>query len=156
MVAYAGRSNNQAQAKYSSYEEQCLVVVQAMATFRCYLFGSLFTLVTYYQPLKWFMEFDRLTGKLARWAFITQEYEFEVKHQAGIVNQAMDGLSRNPSASDLDTTKAHWHEETNLETMYNWHVVSFIYILANGCHKVYIMSSSSGSLMHLQEFENGT
>lgn len=48
----------------------------------------------------------------------------------------MDGLSRNPSASDLDTTKAHWHEETNLEIMSSWHVVSFICTLANGCHKV--------------------
>ncbi len=29
-----------------------------------------------------------------------------------------------------------WHEETNLEAMHGWHVVSFLCILANGCQKV--------------------
>ena len=66
VVAYASRSNNVAKAKYSSYEGKCLAVVWAMAHFRCYLYGNLFTLVTDHQPLKWLMDSDKLTGKLAR------------------------------------------------------------------------------------------
>jgi hypothetical protein len=70
VVAYASRSNNVAESCYSSYEGECLAAVWAVAHFRCYLFGTQFTLVTNHQPLKWLMESDKLIGKLAWWAFI--------------------------------------------------------------------------------------
>ncbi len=76
VVAYASRSNNATKSRYSSYEGECLATVWAIAHFRCYLFGTQFTLVTDHQPLKWLMESDKLTGKLARWALILQEYDF--------------------------------------------------------------------------------
>ena len=78
MIAYASRSNNDAEAKYSSYEGECLVVVWGVAHFRPYLYGQQFTLMTDHQPLKWLMEMDKLTGKLARWALLLHEYDFEV------------------------------------------------------------------------------
>jgi hypothetical protein len=46
VVAYANRSNNKTEAKYSSYEKECLVVVWAIYSFRCFLYGSPFILVT--------------------------------------------------------------------------------------------------------------
>ncbi len=70
VVAYASRSNNAAELRYSSYEGECLVAMWVVAHFRCYLFGTQFTLVTDHQPLKWLMESDKLTRKLARWALI--------------------------------------------------------------------------------------
>ncbi len=113
-----------------------MVVVWDVATFQCYLFGSPFTLVTNHKPLKWLMEFDRLMKKLARWAFIFQEYDFDVKHLVKIINKDVDGLNKNSIANELDTTITRWHGEINLETMHNWHVVSFFCILVNGCHEV--------------------
>jgi len=65
VVAYVNRSNNAAKSRYSSYEGECLAAVWAVAHFRCYLFGTQFTLITDHQPLKWLMESDKLTGKLA-------------------------------------------------------------------------------------------
>ncbi len=76
VVAYVSRSNNAAKSRYSSYEGECLVVVWGVAHFRCYLFGTQFTLVTDHQPFKWLMESDKLIGKLARWVLILQEYDF--------------------------------------------------------------------------------
>ena len=66
VVAFASRSNNTAEAKYGSYKEECLAAVWAEAHFRCYLFGNPFTLIMDHQTLKWLMENDKLTGKLAR------------------------------------------------------------------------------------------
>jgi hypothetical protein len=65
VVAYVNRSNNAAKSRYSSYEGECLAAVWVVAHFRCYLFGTQFTLITDHQPLKWLMESDKLTGKLA-------------------------------------------------------------------------------------------
>jgi hypothetical protein len=76
VVAYASCSNNAAESHYSLYEGECLVAVWVVAHFRCYLFGTQFTLVTDHQPLKWLMESNKLTGMFARWALILQEYDF--------------------------------------------------------------------------------
>ena len=106
VVAYVSRNNNTAEAKYSSYEGQTLAVVWAIAHFRPYLYGQCFTLVTDHQPLRWLMESDKLTSKLARWVLLLQKYDFEVVHCAGITNLDADGLSSNPSPSDEDLTGA--------------------------------------------------
>ncbi len=76
VMAYARRSNNATKPHYNSYEGECLATVWAIAHFKCYLFGTQFTLVINHQPLKWLMESDKLTGKLAQWALILQEYDF--------------------------------------------------------------------------------
>jgi hypothetical protein len=46
VVAYANYSNNNTEAKYSSYEGVCLDVVWVVYFFNYYLYGSPFTLVT--------------------------------------------------------------------------------------------------------------
>jgi chlorite dismutase len=39
---------------------------------------------------------DKLTGKLARWALILQDYEFKVIHRPGITHQNADTMLRIP------------------------------------------------------------
>ena len=126
VVAYASRSNNNAESNYSSYEGEALAAVWAIAHFRPYLYGQKFTLVTDHQPLKWLMESDKLTGKLARWALLLQEYDFEVVHRAGIANLDADGLSRNPSPSDEDLTRAMWHGDCDREAVSSWHAATYL------------------------------
>ena len=104
----------------------CLAVVWAMAHFRPYLYGQKFTLVTDHQPLKWLVESNKLTGKLARWALLLQEYDFEVVHKAGAKNLDVDGLSLQSKslARGLDWSqvarhlrprgRARWHASTYL------------------------------------------
>ncbi len=92
-MAYVSRSNNATESRYSSYKGECLAAVWDVAHFMCYLFGTQFTLVIDHQPLKWLMEFDKLMGKLARWALILQEYDFQVVHRPGVTNLDVDGLS---------------------------------------------------------------
>jgi hypothetical protein len=49
---------------------------------------------------------DKLTGKLTRWAFILQEYEFKVIHRLGITHQNADTMLRRPFTTSKDFSKA--------------------------------------------------
>jgi hypothetical protein len=80
VIAYASRSNNKAESNYSSYEGECLVVIWAIIYFKPYFYGTKFILYTDHQPIKWLMTNGKLIGKLAHWALILQEYEFNVIH----------------------------------------------------------------------------
>ena len=64
-VSFASRACNPAERNYGSCEGECLAVVWATQHFREYLSGSPFTLVTHHEPLKWLMQTNKTTGKLA-------------------------------------------------------------------------------------------
>jgi hypothetical protein len=49
---------------------------------------------------------DKLTGKLACWAFIFQEYEFNVIHRPGITHQNADTMSQRPLITSEDFSGA--------------------------------------------------
>jgi hypothetical protein len=86
--------------------------------------------VTDHQPLKWLMESDKLTWKLARWALMLMEYDFKVVHRTGLVNMDADGLSRNPIPSQTDVTGTRWHVEEGEDSLPGWHCSAFLYLLA--------------------------
>ena len=85
-----------------------MAVVWATSHFRSYLFGNSFTLVTDHEPLKWIMTTTKLTGKLARWSLLLQEYDFKVEHWAGAKNTNADCLSRYPLPSAADAPILDW------------------------------------------------
>jgi hypothetical protein len=97
VIAYASQSKNKAKNNYSSYKRECFIVVWAIIHFKPYFYGTKFTLYTDHQPIKWFMTNNKLIGKLARWAFILQEYEFKVIHQLGITHRNAIPCYRDPS-----------------------------------------------------------
>jgi hypothetical protein len=49
---------------------------------------------------------DKLIGKLVRWAFMLQEYEFKVIHRPGITHQNTDTMLRRPFTTSEDFSKA--------------------------------------------------
>jgi hypothetical protein len=106
VIAYTSQSNNKVESNYFSYEGECLVVVWVVINFRPYLYGTNFFLYMDHQPIKWLMTNDKLTGKLARWALIFQEYEFKVIHQLGITHQNAYTMSRRPLTTSEDFSEA--------------------------------------------------
>jgi hypothetical protein len=86
--------------------------------------------VTNHQPLKWLMESDKLTRKLARWALMLMEYDFKVVLRASLVNMDADGLSRNPVPSQADATGTRWHVEEGEDSLPEWHCSAFLCLLA--------------------------
>ena len=98
-ICYAFRSCNPSKQNYNSFDGECLAVVWATNLFKPYLFDHSSTLVTDHEPLKWIMTTQRLTGKLARWSLVLQEYDFTVIHRAGTNKANADCLSRYPGTS---------------------------------------------------------
>jgi hypothetical protein len=72
------------------------------------------------------MESNKLTGKLARWASLLQEYDFEVVHPAWITNLDANGFSRNPNPSDEDMTRTRWYEDYDRDAVPSWHAVAYL------------------------------
>ena len=83
-------------------------MVWATNHFRAYLFGNYFTLITDHEPLRWLMTTQKLTGKMARWSLLLQEYDFTVQHRAGVDNTNADCLSRFPLVSDQNALVLDW------------------------------------------------
>jgi hypothetical protein len=110
IVACISRSLNKHEANYSSYEGEMLAAVWAIKTFRPYLLGVKFDVITYHSPLQWLMSNLELTGKHARWALALQKYDFTIKHRAGVTHQNADVPSRYPQASTIDRTGARLDE----------------------------------------------
>ena len=54
------------------------------------------------------MTTQNLTGKLARWSLLLQEYDFQVEHRAGTANTNADCLSRYPLESTEDAPELDW------------------------------------------------
>ena len=76
-ICYASRSCDLAEQNYSSFDGECLAVVWATNHCWAYLFGNSFTLITDHEPLRWLMTTKKLTGKMARWSLLLQEYVSE-------------------------------------------------------------------------------
>ena len=106
MVACISRSLNKHEKSYGSYHGELCAAVWAIRSFRHYLHGTPFTLITDHQPLKWLLTTPNLEGKPARWMLMVQEFDFEVKHRPGIENVNADVLSRFPLPSSYDPTGA--------------------------------------------------
>jgi len=119
------------ESNYSSYEGEALTAIWAIVHFQPYLYGQYFTLVINHQPLKWLVEFDKLIGKLARWALLLQEYDFEAVHWTSITNLYANGLSCNPSSSKEDLTRARWHGECDREAVSGWHAKVYLTLMSS-------------------------
>ena len=94
VIAFARRSLNEAERKYSTSEKGCLAVVWAIRKFRPYLEGYTFKVITDHIALKWLHNLKNPTGRLARWALELLEYDYEIIYRKSSINYAPDALSR--------------------------------------------------------------
>ena len=94
-VAYTSRVLRGPELKYDVYEKEALAVIHAVRTFRPYVFGRKFTIITDHQPLIWFKTAD-LNTRVQKWRFKLPEYDYEIIYKPGRMNPNADALSRNP------------------------------------------------------------
>ena len=102
VIGYYSRKLNDAEVNYTTTEKECLAVVWAV-THKCrpYLHGQKFTVITDHAALKWLLNLDNPTGRLARWGLKLMEYDFEVVTRPGRLHSVPDALSRLPTKNEV-------------------------------------------------------
>jgi hypothetical protein len=94
VVAYGSRALSSAERKYTTTERECLAVLFGVKTFRPYIYGTRFTVVTDHGSLTWLFKLRDPEGRLGRWSLKLQGMDMKIEHRAGTKHGNVDGLSR--------------------------------------------------------------
>ncbi|GFW70934.1 retrovirus-related Pol polyprotein from transposon 17.6 [Trichonephila clavipes] len=95
-VQYMSQKTTPAEEKYSSYELEVLAVVNALKKFRTYLLGNHFKIITDCSAFQKTMDKKDLVTRIARWALLLEDYDYEIVHRSDQRMQHVDALSRYP------------------------------------------------------------
>jgi len=112
-INFISRITQNAEKNYSTTELECLAIVYAVRKFRPYIEYSKFKIYTDHLALKWLMEMENPTGRLARWVMILQGFNFEIGYRPGKTNVVADALSRSPVSTTDKTEVLSISEEEN-------------------------------------------
>ncbi|KAJ4722993.1 Retrotransposon protein, putative, Ty3-gypsy subclass [Melia azedarach] len=93
-IAFESRKLKDAEQRYSTHEKEMTVVVHCLATWRHYLLGTLFTVVTDNVANTYFRSQKKLSPKQARWQEFLAEFDFKWVHKPGRQNMVADALNR--------------------------------------------------------------
>ena len=93
-VAYFSRKLTPQETRYSVTEREALAIVKSVKHFDYYLYEHKFTIISDHQPLRYLFKFKPETPRIARWALLLTEYNFDVQFRAGKNNVIPDALSR--------------------------------------------------------------
>ncbi|PFX16680.1 Retrovirus-related Pol polyprotein [Stylophora pistillata] len=77
-IAYNGRGLNSAERNYSTTEREALALIEGIKKFQPYPQNRQFTVVTDHSSLRWLMNVKDAFGRLARWALLLEQYDFEI------------------------------------------------------------------------------
>ena len=79
-------------------------MVYNITKFRHYLLGRKFTFHVDHSTLLYLVNKQALTGRLARWMLLLQEFDFQIYHRPGVQHAVADYLSRLESEEPADST----------------------------------------------------
>lgn len=96
-VAYASRTLNKCERKYTVTEKECLGVIFGIERFRSYVEGTHFTVETDHASLIWLKNMSNPAGRLARWSLKLAQFDFTIVHRKGSTMVVADALSRSNS-----------------------------------------------------------
>lgn len=113
-ISYASRTLNSAEQNYSVTEKELLAVVWGTHTFRPYLFGRKFQIISDHQPLIWGLKVKDPSSRLLRWRIKLEEYDFDINYKPGKSNTNADALSRISYKQCLAITRAQANKENTL------------------------------------------
>lgn len=95
-LQFASQALSPIQQRWDTREQELYAVKWAVDLWRPYLWGRKFIIETDHANLKWLSSIAPQKAKLARWATLLAEYDFELRHRPGRHNKVPDALSRYP------------------------------------------------------------
>ena len=110
-IAYESRKLNAAEGNYATHEKELLAVIHALRTWRHYLLGNHFVVVTDHNSLKYLHTQPTLSRRQARWAEFLAEFDFEIVYRPGKSNVVADALSWLNVADCGTTFKVYQRED---------------------------------------------
>lgn len=93
-VAFFSEKLNEAKKKYSTYDMELYVMVQAINKWRHYLLPKEFIFFTNNHALSFLNSQDKLSCRHMKWVEQPQAFTFSIKHKKGTSNKFLDALSR--------------------------------------------------------------
>lgn len=119
VIAYMSKSLSKQERNYSATEREALAVLTAMEHWRCYVEnGQTTTIFTDHAALKWFLNINNPTGRLARWGLRLSTFNYIIKHRRGSDNVVPDSLSRAIQVAPIQTTPSHSPSYTTQDMWY--------------------------------------
>ena len=92
-VAYFSEKLNDTRQRYSTYDKEFYVVVQALRYWRHYLLPQEFVIYSNHEALKYLNSQKKLNSRHGRWVESLQDYTYVLKHKVGVKNRVADALS---------------------------------------------------------------
>jgi hypothetical protein len=93
-IAYFSENMNESKMKYSTYDKEFYVVIQALNKWRHYMVPKEFVLYNDNHFLQFITRQDKLNQKLAKWFEYMQNFTFVIKRISRTANKVVDALSR--------------------------------------------------------------
>ena len=93
-VYYASQKLSKTERNHSTTEREALGMVYSVTKYRHYLLGRKFSFHVDHSTLIYLVSKASLTGKIARWTLLLQEFEFDIFHRPGVEHAVADYLSR--------------------------------------------------------------
>jgi hypothetical protein len=93
-IAYASRTLNKAEVNYNTTEKELASIVWGVKTFRPYLFGQQFNIITDHRALVWLFNLKDPGSRLTRWRLKLEEHQYTIHYKPGTNNTNADALSR--------------------------------------------------------------
>lgn len=94
-IAYESKKLTETEKRWTTGDQELWAVIHALKTWRCYVEGIQFTIVTDHNPLIHLQTQPNLSRRQARWAEYLQRFNFTWAYRPGRDNVA-DPLSRHP------------------------------------------------------------
>lgn len=93
-IYFASRTLSKSEEGFSVPEKEMLAIYWALQTFRNYLYGSKFRILTDHQPLTFSLSAKNTNAKLKRWKAYLEEHDYSIEYKPGKSNLVADALSR--------------------------------------------------------------